>query len=99
MSSIPGIGLVLDADASSARREGHFFDLATARGDQLVMLEGAYADSLETAFNVQASLHPNDGLYGYLQQRAFRVRSATRSGRRENGCAALALYRLIRNMA
>ncbi len=47
MSSIPGIGLVLDADASSARREGHFFDLATARGDQLVMLEGAYADSLE----------------------------------------------------
>ncbi len=39
------------------------FDRAPARGDQLVMSEGAYADSIETAFGVQASLHPNDALY------------------------------------
>jgi hypothetical protein len=64
MSSLSGIGLILDADASAARRQGHFFDLATARGNQLVMSEGAYADSLEAAFSKQNSFHGNDGLYG-----------------------------------
>ena len=92
MGSLSGFGLVSDAEARSARKHGHFLDLAVARGDQLVLSRGGYANQLE-AFSKQASAQADvelDGIHS-AEFREYALQPVA-----TDGATDVRLYRLVR---
>ncbi len=92
MGSLSGFGLVSDAEARSARKHGHFLDLAVARGDQLVLSRGGYANQLE-GFSRQAAAQADvqlDGIHS-AEFREYALQPVA-----TDGATDVRLYRLVR---